>query len=399
VGLFSKKTGVELNSHNDVTDDIRNDVHWYQYDIDRFVEKYKDEEPVEKLFEKYPWLDRAHTSGIKYYEYAKNMLNKIQEVKSTMKQLAEKEEQKHKQKSLKGNGNVQDVEDEHTHLGIYQTKTPVFERRPVKGKDGKKQNAFETYLHDEPSEYKFMLHDKKTGDLIYQTEGPYSHVDKALAVQEAYARMHKGKRESAIPGMACYRMGSSQVNLPMLLSYTAGRVQKKLVPKRESIQWIKQGISGEIPDLVKYEEQPHVTILYGLNKFMNYSDIDEIRAAVKGIAPFVIKFGKTSCFKGVEGGTQDVVFQTVSDSLGVGGLHGLRRRLEPFLDRSFRISAEEGGNAPKPYVPHMTLAYVTLGSGKKYADLDTELTGENLLVSSFEVGFVNGVQGSVELVS
>ena len=167
-----------------------------------------------------------------------------------------------------------------------------------------------------------------------------------------------------------------------------------------------------------YETDPHVTVMYGISDLVL---VQQVRDALMDLPPFRVKFGKTGCFESVEGGTCDVVWVGVSDSPGAGGLYALRKRLLPFVDPAKGgkyglytgprttedvepVDSGQGGNeeeGPKqdsrPYVPHITLAYVQLGSGKQFRGQWNELEGKEFTVSSIVLSLKNGSQHEIPL--
>lgn len=98
------------------------------------------------------------------------------------------------------------------------------------------------------------------------------------------------------------------------------------------------------------ETDPHVTVKYGLET----EDADEVRAALSDVGPIRVSLGKTSVFPASEtGGDFDVVKADVTS---------------PELKAiNARLSKLPNGDKHPEYKPHVTLAYVKAGKGKKYA--------------------------------
>ncbi len=104
------------------------------------------------------------------------------------------------------------------------------------------------------------------------------------------------------------------------------------------------------------EENVHVTIKYGLHT----DDAEEVQQIVSGFGPVVIKLGKSSLFPAKEAGDQrggadyDVVKIDVVDSPDL-------VRLNQLISDSLECT-----DTHPNYKPHVTLAYVKPGLGRKY---------------------------------
>lgn len=100
-------------------------------------------------------------------------------------------------------------------------------------------------------------------------------------------------------------------------------------------------------------KNPHVTILYGLyDQMIPDRTVEQIMLGVK---PIVIKFGLTSVFENPD-------YDVVNISIISPDLHELNARLTELPHDSTYYPT---------YKPHLTLAYVKKGCGKKYAGIDT----------------------------
>jgi N12 class adenine-specific DNA methylase/2'-5' RNA ligase len=99
------------------------------------------------------------------------------------------------------------------------------------------------------------------------------------------------------------------------------------------------------------EEHPHITVKYGLHG----NSADAVREALANMKPFDVALGKTSLFEGTEGTPYDVVKVDVKSP----ALHKLNKLIADALPHT--------DTHPK-YVPHVTLAYVKSGRGRKYAN-------------------------------
>jgi 2'-5' RNA ligase len=107
------------------------------------------------------------------------------------------------------------------------------------------------------------------------------------------------------------------------------------------------------------EDHFHVTALYGLTG----DTPDEVEELVSGFGPVHITLGKTSIFPAKEGADYDVVKIDIEGD----DIHRLNKLLKE-LDHT--------STHPK-FSPHMTLAYVKAGEGRKYVG-DNPLTGRKL---------------------
>lgn len=134
-----------------------------------------------------------------------------------------------------------------------------------------------------------------------------------------------------------HKYGSTQFNLPRR---TAARVLAMAAKIRDK----------DLADDGR-EDEPHLTVKYGLHG----NDPDAVREAVAGFGPVRVRLGKTSLF---HGDGFDVV------KVGVEGKE-LRR-----LNRAIADACECTDTHPR-YNPHVTLAYVKPGRGKRYAGDDT----------------------------
>lgn len=113
----------------------------------------------------------------------------------------------------------------------------------------------------------------------------------------------------------------------------------------------------------------HITVKYGLHT----SNSDEVAKIVRGFGPVTVKLGKTSIFPANEKKSYDVVKVAVSGS----DIHRLNKLIS---------ASTECTDTWPDFKPHLTIAYVMPGFGKKYAGLDTfegmELTFDSLQFSN-----------------
>lgn len=106
------------------------------------------------------------------------------------------------------------------------------------------------------------------------------------------------------------------------------------------------------------ETEPHITTKFGLH-FQTPSV--RLRQALKNFGPVEATLGKTSLFSNDDAD----VLKVEVDSLGLHKLNKLISRVIPTHDTHPR------------YIPHLTLAYLKPGHGKKYVG-DTALAGQKL---------------------
>ena len=108
------------------------------------------------------------------------------------------------------------------------------------------------------------------------------------------------------------------------------------------------------------QSNPHVTILYGLHKEVS---LDQIKSVFEDIDVSIdIKIEGIGVF---ENENFDVVKFNVVPS-------------ETLLDLNSKLSEFPNSNEYPEYKPHITIAYVKKGCGKKYEDLEYRHSVENI---------------------
>jgi 2'-5' RNA ligase len=117
------------------------------------------------------------------------------------------------------------------------------------------------------------------------------------------------------------------------------------------------------------EEEYHVTIKYGLHT----ADAEEVRQVVEGFGPVEITLGATSIFPAKETGPQrgGDAYDVVKVDVDSPDLYRLNRVIADALEHT--------DTHPK-YQPHVTLAYVKPGRGKRYVGNDA-VEGKTLNLS------------------
>ena len=115
----------------------------------------------------------------------------------------------------------------------------------------------------------------------------------------------------------------------------------------------------------------HITVKYGLHT----SNSDEVAKIVRGFGPVTVKLGKTSIFPANEKKSYDVVKVAVTGD----DIHRLNKLIS---------DSTECTDTWPDFKPHLTIAYVMPGFGRKYSGLDTfegmELTFDTLQFSNKE---------------
>lgn len=124
-------------------------------------------------------------------------------------------------------------------------------------------------------------------------------------------------------------------------------------------------LSSRIPDKALYteeegmgrEDEPHLSLLGGI-KTKDSQSLKVFRDQ-NNLEPVTIKLGKLSLF---ENDDYDVLKIEVKSD----GLHRLRKKAEKFFDFETKFP---------DYKPHITLAYLKPGKGKKYEKVENTLKG------------------------
>jgi len=138
-----------------------------------------------------------------------------------------------------------------------------------------------------------------------------------------------------------YSYSSVQINLPDDLSKKIVTWGKDHIANKEIYQDPQNPTFGR-------ENEMHVTLLYGLHG----DNSTQSRLIVKNHDPFVVKLGLVDIF---ENDVFDVVVvKAISEEL-----HALNKKLK---------SKVKFTNKFPVYKPHITIAYVKKGEGKKYKD-------------------------------
>lgn len=152
-----------------------------------------------------------------------------------------------------------------------------------------------------------------------------------------------------------HEFSSTQVNLPKDESEKVLELGKKLIKDEDLAE------DGR-------EMNPHITAQFGIET----NDAEAIRNALKDVAPFKVKLGKTSIFPAKEGADYDVVKLDVDSP----ELHEIRKLIAAAVPHT---------NTHPTFIPHATLGYVKAGLGEKYvgnSELEgTEITFDKIVFS------------------
>ena len=156
-----------------------------------------------------------------------------------------------------------------------------------------------------------------------------------------------------------YEFSSTQINLPSDLAEDIIKWSKNNIP--EDDLYVKDGEFGR-------EDEIHVTVLYGTHT----NDPDDIKKVLENQKPIKYTLRKISIFSSPD---YDVVKIDVTGKQ----LHDLNAKLKKNLEHT---------STHPVYQPHVTLAYVKKGAGKKYVGnskfYGNTITGKELVFSSEE---------------
>lgn len=141
---------------------------------------------------------------------------------------------------------------------------------------------------------------------------------------------------------------STQVNLKPSDAKDVLEMAKSLIDKRDLAE------DG-------FETAPHITVKYGLHT----NNTARVRDVLKNAAPVTVVLGSTSIFEAPD---YDVVKIDVEGR----GLHRLNKMISKNLETT---------DTHPTYQPHLTLAYVKKGKGKKYVG-SKSLKGRQLTFSA-----------------
>ena len=169
-----------------------------------------------------------------------------------------------------------------------------------------------------------------------------------------------------------FKFASTQIHLPSTLG-------------EHLMTWGKENIPDEALAADGRENEPHVTVLYGLEN----DERETIQELVTGFGPIQLALGETAFFEAPD---YDVVYCKVNSS----DLFRLRGRLETLPHTSTHAT----------YTPHATIAYVKSGMGKLFTGryIDFPMDAVIPLPSmgngfSVDVFYVSGKDGGLRPIS
>lgn len=136
---------------------------------------------------------------------------------------------------------------------------------------------------------------------------------------------------------------------------------------KEKISIVKPEDLYKVGDDYGYEKEPHVTVLYGLH----YEDISqrEICEHIENLFPVEVTINEIGIFENEQ---YDVVKFNVPVTEHLKAYYEFFKKFYPNTQQYDK------------YEPHMTIAYVKLGEGKKYAQK----------ITPFKVNFNKGIYSS-----
>jgi len=197
-------------------------------------------------------------------------------------------------------------------------------------------------------------------------------IDKAQATKAAPAPEEITAPEKEAPAKTTREFSSTQTPLPPEVSQNVRQVQKKLIAKEDLYE-------GEAEaNTLAGKNSPHVTVKYGLHT----AEPADVAPVMEGVEPIKATIGGIEIFEGNE--NYDVVVARVES-----------RQLRE-LNEKIASNLEVTDTHPT-YKPHITLAYVNKGAGKKYKDLETGLEGQTVVLNEVEFSPKSGDVTSIPL--
>jgi len=157
----------------------------------------------------------------------------------------------------------------------------------------------------------------------------------------------KAAKKKPTPNQPKKQLASTQVTLPSEAAKPFMDYAKSI---KEDDIYTKDGDYG-------IEEEPHVTALFGLTS----NDAKQVRDTLKGEGPISIQLGETSLFENDD-------FDVLKVSAKSPDLKRINKKL----------SVLDNENSFPDYKPHLTIAYLKKGEGKKYAG-DKRFKGQEIV--------------------
>lgn len=199
-------------------------------------------------------------------------------------------------------------------------------------------------------------------------ESPVEGIQREGVEENSGRDVHKGEGQAGEQGekpsgeVAAQGLAEKPVDVAATHDYSSTQVN---LPKSEADEVRK--VAAKIPDADIYtdpkdpsfgrEENPHVTVKYGLHT----ADPKEVEPLIKGIGPITAKIGKVSIF-------ENDGFDVVKADVNSPQLHALNKKI---------AEGTKVTDTHPDYKPHVTIAYVKKGMGEKYIG-DKSLEGKEI---------------------
>ncbi len=166
-----------------------------------------------------------------------------------------------------------------------------------------------------------------------------------------------------IPDAPKHEFQTTQANLPTALATKLKRYQRSLAKD----------------DVLELEDQPHITVKYGLHADVTLQDVKRVLA---GQGPVYVSFGPNGVFPAGDDGAPLYV-SVVSPDL---------QRLHALLSDALPNTETHAG-----YTPHATIAYLKPAAAAKYAGQQSPLSGTSATIDSIAFSDQNGDQTEIKL--
>ncbi len=220
---------------------------------------------------------------------------------------------------------------------------------------------------DDPAKLQALLGDE--GEPEVDPEGD-EYLDQGPVSQPQGTRIYA--RDGLPMEYAKHKFGSTQFNVP------AGPLSNRLKRLADAIPDADLASDGR-------EEERHVTVKYGLHT----GDSNEVRRIVGMFGPVRVRLGRTSIFPAKEadvqrGGDQ---YDVVKVDVFGADIHRLNKLISDSLEHTDTHPA---------YAPHITLAYVKPGKGKKYVG-DESVMGQEVVFGDLIFSDQEGEQTIIHL--
>jgi 2'-5' RNA ligase superfamily len=190
----------------------------------------------------------------------------------------------------------------------------------------------------------------------------------SFAEQEATAKVYAAqKRSGKYEKPKKFDYSSTQLNLPKSVSNAVTKFSKTIPDASLSVDGDNGG----------RETEPHITVMYGLDT-QNEADVKPL---VEQSKPITVKMGKVSVF---ENDKFDVLKVDVSSPALTA------------LNKSIGKNLKTPGKTFDEYKPHVTIAYLKKGEGKKFAG-DKRFQGKTITLNELTFSKKDGTQVKIGL--